>query len=77
MIDAYVIYGNDSEPKAIPVPDDFFISHDRANGWRSCFPTYREARDFAEMDMKIKDLLKNFVTHKLTETKNEADNGSR
>ena len=69
MIDIYVIYGNDSEPKAIPVPDDFFVTHDRANRWRSCFPTHREARDFAEMDMKIKDLLKNFVIHKLTEAK--------
>ena len=74
MITTYVIYGDELEPKAISVPDDFFVTHDRANRWRSCFPTYREARDFAEMDMKIKDLLKNFVTHKLTETKNESEN---
>ena len=64
MIDAYVIYGNDSEPKAIPVPDDFFISHDRANCWRSCFPTYREARDFADMTRKVEAVLKEIFTQK-------------
>jgi len=68
-----LLIGDELEPKAIPVPDDFFVTHDRANRWRSCFPTYREARDFAEMDMKIKDLHVKAIEDKLTETKNETD----
>jgi hypothetical protein len=73
MIDAYVIYGNDSEPKTVTVPDDFFISHDRANGWRSCFPTLREARDFADMARKVEAVLKEIFTQKKCNT--QTNNG--
>lgn len=64
MRNTYVIYGDEREPKSVQVPDDFFITHDRANRWRSCFPTHREARDFAEMSDKVKELFKEIFTQK-------------
>ena len=49
------------------------VTHDRANRWRSCFPTHREARDFADMARKVEAVLKEIFTQKKCNT--QTNNG--
>ena len=73
MITVYTIFGNAREPMQAALPDDYFEQHDRANSWRSCFPTYREVRDFADMTRKVEAVLKEIFTQKKCNT--QTNNG--
>ena len=41
----YVVYGEKAPVFCIDVPDNFFLTHDRFNGWISCFDSEREGHD--------------------------------
>ena len=53
----YVVYGENAPVFCIDVPDNFFLTHNRFNGWISCFDSEREALTFLAMHARIEDEL--------------------
>ena len=57
----YVVYGEKAPVFCIDVPDNFFLTHNRFNGWISCFDSERGAKAFIDFFPRLKKELEEIL----------------